>query len=385
MINANVIKYEGDNATFVWKHPTEDFNTGSQLIVHESQEAVFFLNGQALDLFGPGRYALETENLPFLSRLFNRVTGDKTPFHCEVYFVNKAEQPAITWGTDSRVEYVEPRYGFPLQIGARGEMSLRAEDSRKLLVKLVGTEADLTQDMLVKKLRMFLNARIKPYLVRLIKSEKINIFEIDEHLTAMSEALHGMLRSDFADYGLALERFFVIGVVKPEEDAAYKKFKELHFRQYADVADAEIRRRVTVIDAQARAEKRATEGYTYQEERGLDVAEKVASNEAVGQMTNVGVGLGMIGGVGGAIGGAVGGAVQNAMKPIVGAPVGQAGPAPVGKQCANCGAVVPIAAKFCPECGVSLGDDRPIVTKCPECGADVAPNGKFCTQCGHKI
>ena len=57
---ASVIKYEGDNSTFIWKHPCEDFNTSSQLIVHESQEAILFLNGQALDLFGPGRHTLET-------------------------------------------------------------------------------------------------------------------------------------------------------------------------------------------------------------------------------------------------------------------------------------------------------------------------------------
>ena len=65
----SIIKYEGDNSTFVWKHPVEDFNMGSQLIVHESQEAILFLNGQALDLFGPGRYTLETENIPKIGKL----------------------------------------------------------------------------------------------------------------------------------------------------------------------------------------------------------------------------------------------------------------------------------------------------------------------------
>lgn len=63
---ASIIKYEGDNETLVWKHPIEDFNFGSQLIVHESQEAIFFRDGQALDLFGPGRYTLETQQLPLL-------------------------------------------------------------------------------------------------------------------------------------------------------------------------------------------------------------------------------------------------------------------------------------------------------------------------------
>lgn len=80
---AEVIKYEGDNNTFVWKHPSEDFNSLTQLIVHESQEAIFFMNGQALDLFGPGRYTLETQNIPKIGKLLNRTTDSETPFHCE--------------------------------------------------------------------------------------------------------------------------------------------------------------------------------------------------------------------------------------------------------------------------------------------------------------
>ena len=83
---ADIIKYEGDNSTFVWKHPCEDFNTTTQLIVHESQEAIFFLNGQALDLFGPGRHTLEAQNIPLLRRLINIPTGGESAFHCEVFY-----------------------------------------------------------------------------------------------------------------------------------------------------------------------------------------------------------------------------------------------------------------------------------------------------------
>lgn len=116
MAISEVIKYEGDNETFVWKHPLEDFNATTQLIVHESQEAIFFMNGQAFDLFGAGRYTLETQNIPLIGKLLNRATGDKTPFHCEVYFINKTEQMSIKWGTDSKVQYVDPTYGFPIRI-----------------------------------------------------------------------------------------------------------------------------------------------------------------------------------------------------------------------------------------------------------------------------
>lgn len=79
---ASIIKYEGDNETLVWKHPIEDFNMGSQLIVHESQEAIFFRDGQALDLFGAGRYTLETQQLPLLENsIIYRLTrrGLSTP------------------------------------------------------------------------------------------------------------------------------------------------------------------------------------------------------------------------------------------------------------------------------------------------------------------
>lgn len=176
---AQIIKYEGDNSTFVWKHPSEDFNTSTQLIVHESQEAIFFMNGQALDLFGAGRYTLETENIPLIRKVANLPTGGQTPFHCEVYFINKTEQMAIRWGTDSKVQYLEPTYKFPISIGASGEMSLSVSDSRKLLIKLVGTEAFLGQAKLIQFFRAFLMTRVKTYIAQTMAVNAINIFEAD--------------------------------------------------------------------------------------------------------------------------------------------------------------------------------------------------------------
>lgn len=323
----DIIKYEGDNTTFIWKHPCEDFNTMTQLIVHESQEAIFFMNGQALDLFGPGRYTLETQNIPLIGKAITIPTDGKTPFHCEVYFINKTEQMAIKWGTDSKVQFMEPTYNFPISIGASGEMSLRAEDSRKLLLKLVGTENFLGQANLTKYFRAFLMTKVKSYLAQVIKEKKISIFEIDEKLNEISSTLLKMLQPDFLEYGVALERFFLTVIVKPDGDESYEKFKSLHFRQYADIAEAKLRQQTTVIEAeteaqktviesQAMATKRAQEGYTYQQERGFDVAQDVAKNEAVGQFTSMGVGLGTMAGVGGAVGGVVGGVVNSALGSV---------------------------------------------------------------------
>lgn len=324
---ADIIKYEGDNTTFIWKHPCEDFNSLTQLIVHESQEAIFMMNGQALDLFGAGRYTLETQNIPKIGKVLNRTTDGQTPFHCEVYFINKTEQMAVKWGTDSKVQFMEPTYNFPISIGASGEMSLRAEDSRKLLLKLVGTENFLGQENLTRYFRAFLMTKVKSYIAQVIREQKISIFEIDERLNEISSALLKMLQPDFADYGIALERFFITTIVKPDGEASYEKFKSLHFRQYADIAEAKLRQQTAVIDAetqaqrtviesQAMATKRAQEGYTYQQERGFDVAQDVAQNEAVGQFTNMGVGFGTMAGVGGAVGGVVGSAVNNAFESV---------------------------------------------------------------------
>jgi len=387
----HVIKYEGDNSTFVWKHPKEDFNSMTQLIVHESQEAIFFMNGEALDTFGPGRYTLETENIPKISKIFNFVAGGDNPFHCEVYFINKTEQMSIKWGTDSKVQYIEPTYGFPISIGESGEMSLRVEDARKLLIKLVGTEELLIQSKLVSFFKSFMITRVKTYIAQVMKSEAINIFEIDEKLTMFSDSIKALLLKDFEDYGVSLERFFVTNILKPDGDKQYETFKNLHFRQYADIAEAKLQQQTniiyaqteaqkTIIESQALATKRMQEGYTYQQERGFDVAEKVASNEAVGQFTNLGVGFGTMAGVGGAVGGMVGGMMNDAVGKVQTPVINTQGVQVSKKFCENCGHPISEGMAFCEECGTPVIQNN----VCKTCGYVFERPSKFCPNCGTK-
>ncbi len=385
---ADIIKYEGDNSTFIWKYPCEDFNTTTQLIVHESQEAIFFLNGQALDLFGPGRHTLETQNIPLLRRIINIPTDGETAFHCEVYFINKTEQMAIRWGTDSKVQYVEPTYKFPISIGASGEMSLSVENSRKLLIKLVGTERVLDRQQLTTYFRSILMTKVKAYIAQTMRQSAINIFEIDEQLETFSTDIGNHLVPDFLDYGVQLKRFYVTTIVKPDGDPQYEKFKELHFRQYADIAEAQLQQRVgiieqqteaqkMVIESQAIAQKRMQEGYTYQQERGYVVAEKAAQNEGIGEFSNMGIGLGMMTGVGGAVGGMVGSAVSDAFAGMGTAPQQ---PTIVNKYCDQCGAELTPGAAFCDECGAAQTPSD----SCSKCGFKFTKLGKFCPKCGTK-
>ena len=232
---ASIIKFEGDNEALIWKHPIEDFNYGSQLIVHESQEAIFFRDGQALDLFGAGRYTLETQQLPLLESIYRLPTDTEGTFHSEVYFVNKTVQMAIKWGTPDKIRFIDPLTSTPLEIGVSGEMNLQVADSRRLLLKLVGTQSGISwndRDGFAKSVRdsfrpMIVNV-VKTTLPGIIRNSNIDLLEIDEHVEAISAALREKLLPGFEEYGLTIPQFYVTHVVLPEDDPNFKRIRELH-------------------------------------------------------------------------------------------------------------------------------------------------------------
>lgn len=381
----DVIKNEGDSQLIVWKHPKENFNTSSQLIVHESQEAIFTMNGAVLETYGPGRHTLESENFPVVKTIVKFVTGGKNAFQAQLYFVNLTQQMAIRWGTDSKISYLDPVYDFPLEIGACGEMMISVKNSTKLLVKMIGMDKQLTQDQLTRNLRAFVMTRVKSTLAQVIMEKKISIFEVDMHLQELSDKINEYLEEDFFDYGINVDKFLITVIAKPDEDKNYLRFKDLYFRRQGDVMEAELQQRITLIEQQTRAQqtvmeaeamakKRELEGYTYQQEMGFGVAKEVAQNEAVGQISNIGVGLGMITGVAGEIGRTVSGVASEAIGSATTSAM------PKKKFCTNCGHAISGNAKFCENCGnvVQRND------VCSGCGFTFTNDAKFCPECGTK-
>lgn len=430
MALSELIKYEGDNSTFIWKYPHEDFNNMTELVVHESQEAIFFANGQAADTFGPGRYKLDAENIPILSKMINIVTGISV-FHCEVFFINKTVQMAFKWGTDSKVRFNEPTLGVPVELGASGEMNLAVLDGRQLLIKLVGTMKGIAWDKegtgftksLQTSFRPLITTQIKSYLPSVIKQRNIDIVEVDEHLSELSDALKVKIVPGFEEYGLTIPQFFLTNIVLPESDPNFRRLRELHtisLQKRTAQAEAEMKisqaeSRTAYMTAEAEAEAKIKvaqrdailEGQTTETEIAKKEAERKliqAQAEAqAAQMAGLAEAAVMqakgynqkdvlqadvqkayaegLGNMGPSISGGGGSSV---MGDMLGLGVGMAA----------IGAMAPQVGEMMK--GFNIGGvegtnettkDIPSVdnAKCPKCGSILPPSAKFCLECGAKL
>lgn len=353
----DVIKYEGGNNVFVWKFPGEDFNTLSQLIVHESQEAIFFKDGRALDLFGTGKYTLHSQNIPLIRRLVNLPFNGESPFHCEVYFINKVVSMDILWGTSSPVPIQDALYKIILPVRANGQFGIRVKDSKKLLVQLVGTIDQFDQQTVKRYFKGILLTNIKDYIATQFVQKQISFLEIHSHLKEISSGIQEQLAQEFLTYGIELVHFNVNEITPPDDDPSYAQLK----------------------NALAKKAEMSVMGYDYQQERTFDILNRAAANEGVSSdIMGAGLGLGM--------GANLGGMIHNAMGNVV--PNVQMARQPVGEtvvKCSNCGSEMPEGAKFCLECGQKAEEPKKEnKITCPNCKATV-PEAKFCLECGYKF
>lgn len=386
MAIAEVIKFEGPQDALVWKFPIEDFNATSQLIVDETHEALLVVNGNAADLFTAGRRTLSVPNIPIARSLIEIPTGGNSPFPCKVFFINKVHAMDLLWGTQGPIALEDPLYDIFMHVMANGSMSISVENSRKFMLKIVGFRDRFTPDDLISKFRGIISTHVKDCISKIMINGMLSYFMMNAHLFELSSVIKERLDKIFEDYGVKIQFFNIETIEVPESD--YRK----------------------VSEAKERRTSRLIEGYTWQEERQMMIAEKFAGNE------------GTIGGVGGAVGGfmmggAMGGSIveiaRNALdsqniptgKPPkdaagTGSHVGN-GPTSIDVEeffkpktddetgsssgkCPKCGAELPENAKFCLNCGerVPAADDDTVI--CPECGKRV-PKAKFCPECGHKF
>ncbi len=404
----DVIKYEGNNDVLIYKHPTTDFNLGTQLIVHESQEAVFFRDGKALQSFYPGRHTLETQNIVGLKNDINNMAGGEHVFHSEVYFINLTTELGVKWGTDSKIRMFDPISGLHLELGACGTFNIKVKDGRKLLLKVVGTSSGFEQEEIFgsfgvttknanAKFRGMIISKVKSSLAKAIRENDINILEVDEHIDELSEVLRTEINKVFDDYGMYVPEFFITSIMTPDDDPNFVRLREQHAERYlkvqqqrirkaeleaaqeADLVQAETKAKTAVIAAEGEASARLAhikveaeemrlKGYTYSEETARIVGEAAAKNEGAGtsgiasEVVRTGVGLG----VGVAVAGQMAGTVKGIVTGVDGT-----------WECPNCHTKTN-KGLFCENCGYK----RNLSWNCT-CGATNL-TGNFCPNCGKK-
>lgn len=267
----DVVKYQGGPDDIVWKFPTDQIVWGSQLIVNESQEAVFFKGGQALDVFGPGTYTLKTGNLPLLEKLVNIPFGGETPFSAEVWFVNKRTFNNQRWGTKTPIQAQDPKYGLFVPVRAFGQYGFKVVNSQYFVTELVGTQHKTTTEEIAGYLRGVITSKLSDMIAEMLAEGKINIVTLNTQLEEIGSAVRDRLSKAFEKYGMELGDFIVESINVPEDDPAVQKLKAA----LADKAEMDIL------------------GDRYQQKRMLDIGEKAAQNEGGAAGAGMGAGMGM--------------------------------------------------------------------------------------------
>jgi len=342
---------------------------GSQLIVRENQTAVFFRDGKAYDVLGPGRHTLSTQNIPYLTKFLTSMVGfgPKSPFRVEVYFVNMKVFPNQTWGTREPVVFRDSELGL-VRLRGFGNYVMRVKDPLLFVNTIVGTQGIFKTEQISDYLKSVIVSRLNDLIGETLQT----VLDLPKVYDELGVALKTKVQVDFNKYGLELVDFFVQSITPPEE------VQKIIDDRTAMGAVGDMGKFMQFKAAKAMGDAAKQEG-------GGGMA-------GAGMGVGVGAGLGMM--MPGMIMGAMTGAQQQAGAKIK-CPSCQAEQPAGSKFCSNCGAPLTQSVKcpkcgtvsegsprFCPNCGQALSASG---AKCSKCGADVPPGAKFCSNCGNKI
>ena len=369
-----VIEWLDDSKdTMLYRFPVagQEIKNGAQLIVRDSQSAVFVHEGQVADVFGPGKYTIDGGNTPILSKLGAWKHGFNSPFKSEVYFVNTKQFTDMKWGTSNPIMLRDNDFGI-VRLRAFGAYSMRVADPATFIKEVAGTNAHFDTEDIDVQLKRAIVTEFSDALGEM----KIPALDLAAQYKEIGDAIRGKINTDFKDYGLEVTKFYVENVSLPKE-----------------VEEA--------------MDKRASMGalgdvQNYAQFQAADAMRDAAQNEGGGAGLGAGLGAGFA--VGNQMTNAFAGGGQGGGQQQQGGGGGQAAattPCPscgtantsTAKFCADCGGKMQVAkvpcvkcsaelregAKFCSECGATQEKQ-----KCTGCEAELAPGAKFCAECGTK-
>ncbi|MBA2519890.1 MAG: SPFH domain-containing protein [Chloroflexia bacterium] len=296
-----------------------EFRLGSQLVVRESQRAVFFRDGKSLDVFGPGRHTISTNNIPLLTGLLGLPFGGDSPFRAEVYFVSMREFTDLKWGTAQPAVYRDTELGM-IRLRAFGTYSMRVHDPQLFVNQIVGSRGSYSTGAIEDFLRSIILTEFND----ILGSLQTSILDIQGMTGEIATTTRNALGSDFERLGLALTSFQISAVTPPEE----------------------VQQR---IDERSGMSVLGNMQEYMQFKTAQAIGDAANNPGTAGDATAAGVGIGA--GLG--LGQAMAQSMRDATNPAAAAPAPS--PATTGtKTCPNCQAANPADAKFCSNCGHQL-------------------------------
>ncbi len=191
-----------------------DFRIGSQVIVRESQTAVFFRDGKSLDVFGPGRHTITTQNVPILASIIGLATMGRSPFPAEVVFVNMRQFIDQKWGTPEPIPFRDPEFGM-VRLRAFGTYTYQVKDPTLFVNGVVGQQGIYTTSAVADYLRNIIVSKFAD----LMGEQRKSLLDLPSHYNEISAGSKAQLSDDLAGLGLNLLAFYVTAIT-PTEDTA---------------------------------------------------------------------------------------------------------------------------------------------------------------------
>ncbi len=320
-----------------------EFKLGSQLVVRENQQAVFFRDGKALDVFGPGRHTISTNNIPLLTGLIGLPFGGTSPFTAEVYFVSMREFTDMKWGTPQPLVFRDKDFGM-IRLRAFGTYSMKVADPQTFVTQIVGSRGAYSTGAIDEYLKSVVINEFND----LLGESKASLLDLPGMTRELADTARNSLSDDFNRLGLQLTTFQITAITPPDE------VQKIIDERSGMAAVGDMSAYMQFKTAQA-----------------IGDAANNPSGAGGAAATGAGLGAGMA--IGQAMAQSMGSAMQQ--KPA-------AQPAVETITCPYCQATVVAGSKFCPNCGKQI---QPATIICPKCGHENAEGAKFCVNCGNAL